>query len=85
MAAGLVVKVLEQRTNDEGQIRVRIDRGWLSVVAASGSELLEREECIVVSIKDIKTVLKNFGFKVCASPGTRSQDTSLGVLYELVC
>eukprot|EP01050_Picozoa_sp_SAG11_P026574 SAG11_NODE_6414_length_1319_cov_0.887705_1_plen_96_part_00 len=48
----------------QGQTRVRVDKGWLSVISASGVELMQREECVVVSIRDITTVLRNFRFKV---------------------
>ena len=56
---GTIVKVLEEQQVD-GQTRVRCRSGWLSIVAQDGTELMRKEECIVVHIADIKCLLKNF-------------------------
>jgi cGMP-dependent protein kinase len=36
--------VLEERENEDGQLRIRFDRGWVSKTAASGNALLELVE-----------------------------------------
>ena len=62
MKPGTIVKVLDSKEID-GQTRIRCRSGWLSLVAADGSVLLQKEECIVVHVADIHCLLKNFKCK----------------------
>ncbi len=62
MKPGTIVKVVESKEVD-GQTRIKCRSGWLSLVAADGSVLLQKEECIVVHVADIHCMLKNFKCK----------------------
>ena len=49
LGAGEVITALETRFNDDGQLRVQFERGWVSMTSGSGKELLEEvsaeEDC----------------------------------------
>ena len=41
LGAGEVITALETRFNDDGQLRVQFEQGWVSMTSGSGKELLE--------------------------------------------
>lgn len=47
LAAGEVITALGRQKNDDGQLRIQFERGWVSMISASGKDLLEE-----VSAKD---------------------------------